>query len=510
LEVRSAYRLEGDGYSVAVDGREIAISELARDRNLVASNGRRVCLYMLMSLLSLIFIFPAVVSGDSVSQYKYSWTPEWYQCGGSSWYQCYDKNIGDVLRSGPIECTGVSRICADVTGPANISFLWKTDATYQMIGQLSFQVDDTRHVCDTTNWTPITYIIWDNKTHKLMWEFRKIKCYPKNVGAGWIGEVLIDYRDDRVKSMSGIEDSRTGYAEISNEIKKPIENETTILSSEKNDKVVIVNVSLNKSNPDLHEWRDIASGIKDAYDNDIYNVLIKNGNYSLDRTILLNKSISIEGETEGNIYIKSNIKSKDNNNIAIKIVSKDCIIRNLTLEEFTFPIYSEQGDGLVIERNIFDNLNAINESTAITLAIVSEFNILENVFNDFNNSIFLKSSKNGNVDGNYFLGRKGIHLIQCNNISVTKNNFTEISVIGFSINRSSNIMLHNNNMRSCDSYWMRIDDHKSTNIDCNWWNDLNCNCTFIGLCDNKSCDILCADNSYIKDEFTYCIDSGWI
>jgi hypothetical protein len=199
----------------------------------LVANARKVCLYpyLLVFQLSLGFISPALAAGDSVSQYGNSWTPEWYDCGGSSWYQGYDKDHEYALRSGPIECTGFSRICANVTGPAKISFLWKSDVTNQMVGQLSFQVDDTRHMCDSSGWTPISYSIWDNETHKLMWEFRKIKCYPKNVGAGWIGDVFIEYGDDRVKPVSRIDDSGTGDIKISDGIKPPLTDETTILSS---------------------------------------------------------------------------------------------------------------------------------------------------------------------------------------------------------------------------------------------------------------------------------------
>ncbi len=221
-----------------LDGREMTTSGLTRDQSLlvqilVVANARKVCLYvyLLVFQLSLGFISPALAAGDSVSQYGNSWTPEWYDCGGSSWYQGYDKDHEYALRSGPIECTGFSRICANVTGPAKISFLWKSDVTNQMVGQLSFQVDDTRRTCDSSGWTPVSYSIWDNETHKLMWEFRKIKCYPKNVGVGWIGDVFIEYGDDRVKPESGIDDSGTSDIKISDGIKPPLTDETTILSS---------------------------------------------------------------------------------------------------------------------------------------------------------------------------------------------------------------------------------------------------------------------------------------
>ena len=84
---------------VLLDGREMTTSGLTRDQSLlvqilVVANARKVCLYvyLLVFQLSLGFISPALAAGDSVSQYGNSWTPEWYDCGGSSWYQGYDKD----------------------------------------------------------------------------------------------------------------------------------------------------------------------------------------------------------------------------------------------------------------------------------------------------------------------------------------------------------------------------------------------------------------------------------
>ena len=231
MEVIKADIVLRETHSPAVYVMEMTTLELAIDRNLmvrvpVAVNPRKIYLRMLRLLLCLSLVLPAVAIDDSDSRYRSSYTPEWYDCGGSSWYQGYDKDNKSVLRSGPIECTGHSRICAKVTGPATISFLWKSEVTNQMVGQLSFLVDDTKYMCDSSGWTPISYSIWDNETHELMWEFRKIKCYPKNIGAGWIGNVFIEYGDSRFRPDSRIYDSI-----LLDSIKRNITNETIILSS---------------------------------------------------------------------------------------------------------------------------------------------------------------------------------------------------------------------------------------------------------------------------------------
>jgi hypothetical protein len=132
----------------------------------------------------------------------------WKDCGGSSWYIDPSTTHGGEfsLRSGPIECTGISRICRDVKGPAEITFWWQCDPLRQGIVELTFMADDTRHVCDSAEWSPISYTVRDNKTHELIWEFRKIKCYPKNTGAGWIDDVCISSEAHATPSEIKIED----------------------------------------------------------------------------------------------------------------------------------------------------------------------------------------------------------------------------------------------------------------------------------------------------------------
>ncbi len=127
---------------------------------------------------------------------------EWRDCGGSSWY--IDPSIGHEskfsLRSGPIDCTGISRICREVKGPAEVTFWWQCEPLRQGIAELTFTADDTRRVCDSSEWSPISYTVRDNNTHQLIWEFRKIKCYPKNAGAGWIDDVCISSETPTIPS----------------------------------------------------------------------------------------------------------------------------------------------------------------------------------------------------------------------------------------------------------------------------------------------------------------------
>ncbi len=150
--------------------------------------------FMKITLILLLtgLAYPAIGDEDNTSYFETFSGPEWRNCGsGSNWYPDISGDHLNVLRSGPIECTGVSSICRDVNGPANVTFYWKSDVTNKDFGQLSFFVDNIRYMCLSDNWVSMSYLIRDEGHHELKWEFRKIKCYPKNKGAGWIADVNI-------------------------------------------------------------------------------------------------------------------------------------------------------------------------------------------------------------------------------------------------------------------------------------------------------------------------------
>ncbi len=168
------------------------------DGAFVILNGYKHRIIHILIIILLNATLPAIASEEDLSNFEGSEIPVWQDCEGSNWYEGSDPDHKDVQRSGSIECTGVSRICTNVTGPAKISFWWKSDVANKKVGQLSFIVDDTIYICNSTGWVPISYPIWDNNTHKLTWEFRKIRCYPKNIGAGWIGDIYIEYGDSTI------------------------------------------------------------------------------------------------------------------------------------------------------------------------------------------------------------------------------------------------------------------------------------------------------------------------
>ena len=150
-----------------------------------------------MATLAVIFppfwIIPPVLGDEyNISNFEMFSGLDWHNCGsGNNWYPDTSLEHLNVLRSGPIECTGASSICRDVYGPTNVTFYWKSDTMNKDYAQLSFFVDDAKYICNNDNWEYMSYLIYGDGYHELKWEFRKIKCYPKNSGIGWIADVII-------------------------------------------------------------------------------------------------------------------------------------------------------------------------------------------------------------------------------------------------------------------------------------------------------------------------------
>jgi parallel beta-helix repeat protein len=126
-------------------------------------------------------------------------------CINNNWI--IDDSVGyddtSSFRSGLIECIGSSQLCVTLTGPAIVSFWWKTDTTPNR-GLLLFLVNDTIFgECNSSEWTKAEYAVDDLGTHKIKWMFKKIKSYPKWQGCGWVDNVSI-IRDEYISSNTAL------------------------------------------------------------------------------------------------------------------------------------------------------------------------------------------------------------------------------------------------------------------------------------------------------------------
>lgn len=133
---------------------------------------------------------------------------DWFDCGGSEWFQdCsmgYNSNCS--LRSGPIENEGLSSICKNITGPARVTFYWKSDSTIREGGQLLFMVDDdVKRVYDSYGWRHESYSIRGKGNHTIKWVFRKFRYFPQWKGVGRVDCVNVTRIGKKAFELSPME-----------------------------------------------------------------------------------------------------------------------------------------------------------------------------------------------------------------------------------------------------------------------------------------------------------------
>ncbi|MHB8117446.1 MAG: NosD domain-containing protein [Methanothrix sp.] len=105
------------------------------------------------------------------------------------------------LRSGPIQSGGASCVAKKIEGPARINFWWRADQDIPQVGMLVFMVDnETILQCTSSNWSPMDYAVTSG-SHRLSWEYRKLRSYPEYVGAGWIDDLMIVYPKERMPEV---------------------------------------------------------------------------------------------------------------------------------------------------------------------------------------------------------------------------------------------------------------------------------------------------------------------
>lgn len=360
----------------------------------------------------------------------------WIDCGGSSWYQnkTLEQNNNSIFQSGPIENSGVSRICRVVKGPATVSFWWKTNANIEL-GQLNFLVNGEKtYLCDSKNGKYEFFDLRYEGNYILTWEFIKYRSYPQNYGSGWIGDIKIN-RESLNKSMVS-SDSMTNNTDpyfnlydISTQIYQlyfPPNNSSHNYLYASNDNKDKIGENLSNSstffvkdedNPNANIYCTIEKALQKARDGDIIMVSSK----ICEEKIELNKSIKLIGEDRA----KSIIKGSPNKNSVIYITANDVIIQNLTIE---------------------------NGKTGLCLKDVCRIELVDNnISNCTKGGVWLIDSNNISIKRNDFnmCGNSSqnqyIRLDNSNYINITENNLNPRSIVtGIYLNNSNyNIILNN-------------------------------------------------------------------
>jgi len=389
----------------------------------------------------------------------------WMDCGGASWY--LNNSASDIhspsLKSGPIENSGVSRICRIVKGPATISFLWKTDANYQGLGHLNFLVNgEQKYTCDSRDWKPMSFELRYDGEYILTWEFIKYRSYPQNFGAGWIDDIQIASKD-RIYSQNLWANNTTPIFNYYN-ISIPI-NYTFIFAE------IRLNTSSNKSKVDeghlannshiifVKDYDDpnnnIFSSIGGAIEKANAGDTIKISKNIYEEKVNLTKSLKLIGEDRNSSIIRGNLSKMS----VIYVTANNVTIQNLTIESGEKGVCVNRTSGFQLINNNINNC----KKGGVLLIDSNNLTIQGNKFygcgsgiNDYYMS--LKNINYCNIIKNKLMPREivGIGLGNSNHTSIIGNDISgtnnAITISGNSGNNTiddSNIMLHN---KVCDIF----------------------------------------------------------
>jgi hypothetical protein len=160
-----------------------------------------VSFFVLGAVASMLFVpvsaYDENVSFDGDSSFNL------INCSRIVWH--IDPSIGHLslpsLRSGPIQSGGASCVAKEIEGPARINFWWRVDQDTSQVGMLLFLVDDKIILqCTSSDWSPVDYAV-PFGSHRLSWEYRKLRSYPEYVGAGWIDDLNIVYPKEQMPEV---------------------------------------------------------------------------------------------------------------------------------------------------------------------------------------------------------------------------------------------------------------------------------------------------------------------
>lgn len=266
---------------------------------------------------------------------------------------------------------------------------------------------------------------------------------------------------------------------------------------------VVVDGSLQENYPRLHEWQTVREGVEDAYKNNIKKVFINRYNYTLNRSIVLDKPLILLGVLKGEVSLNTK-----ENIVGIIIRSGNCELKNISLFNFPVGIDIDHSSNITIDQCSFSGNNG--------LVLAAGTNIYINA-NDFriyrgqdNYGIFIDRSTTGCISNNVFSGDNGILLSCCKGYNITGNDLTQITSKGFKINNCNEIEVYHNNLRSYKTAWIDVDDYNTAQFDCNWWGSLSDNC--VGCLSKDIPEIPDPKNirlEIILDHHPYCIGNEW-
>ncbi len=236
------------------------------------------CLSLALIFLSMMVMLGVLVACGEKCNLLNSSACGLHNCEGNSWSPDETQGNGDnlSLKSGQVNMIGSSRLCMKAYGPDLITFVWKVDPTAGHVATLSFWDGDSQvKVCDSKNWSQVSYSLRENREYELSWRFQKTKSYPEGAGAGWIDDLIVlnetpyeeghDEKDAKAKIDISYSNQSTKAKDNSDDINNTIRipQEGREIYSYGDIFINSSNIIINISNLNISSiiWRNISSNI---------------------------------------------------------------------------------------------------------------------------------------------------------------------------------------------------------------------------------------------------------
>lgn len=337
----------------------------------------------------------------------------WINCGeGPSWHLDSEQfhNGTGSLKSGDLECNGISKVCRYIQGPASIEFWWKSIPIPNSESQLSFYVDGKRERSWNSEWRrePPIYM-GENRSYTVTWELNKKSCPPGTKGYAWIDDVLIKYDNNISVSLPANPEP------FNNRESQPSAINNTVVSASDN---TIAYVSTSP-NPKMHIYGSINEAIKHVVPGG--TIIIDQGEYSED--VLISAPLTLIGKSQERTIILSE-------KTAITAESDNIIIKNLAVKGINRNSVSQ---GIWISG---DYCSIINSSVS---------NFYDGIVADGCHDLSVRGCNVSNLEqvGVYLINTSQISNIQFNNISYSKHGICLHNSTGIRV--SSNCIYNSDN-----------------------------------------------------------------
>jgi hypothetical protein len=204
----------------------------------------------------------------------------------------------------------------------------------------------------------------------------------------------------------------------------------------------------------IRDGDDIVKAVNISRDASIGYIIIKEGNYVLNTTLLLDYPLKLIGASRDKVVVFPSSMSQ-NNNLGINITSKDCVIQNISLMNFCNQINVTGNNTKIISNNF---INFKNNDCMASIGIYAKDTFNLEINNNFFNTtrtdykgcdLITDNVADGSIIANYFKGNISIGINASSNMSICYNDIDGIpryNLKSIICENSRDLRIHNPNV----------------------------------------------------------------